>query len=356
MSSGAVVGGQVPRRASDRVAGVVDVAPTAVGLPGCGHELHRSLRTCDRRTPDAPDAGLHQVDGGQVLPRDAELRLGLAVGAQEVGGRVGRDDAPGREGARELGVHAAELPAGRGVQPGRRPRRSSGSAAATSASHSGCAPSFRYATCWRRAAPRGVDLAGVRVAEGSLRGRDLLGRAPLVIAPAPGGTSANRSVTGGARSWSWSAARSSSWSASRSVARSWSGSSTSWAPAPPSVGLPGRRRPAARRRPARRGPGPRPARLRARGERSRARRSPTGSASAGDELHDAATAEEHVELAGVVLAEGVAARRAGGPTCACRSPCHRRPAGHEPRRRSSRCRGRCPGARGSPPRGTRSRR
>ena len=142
MSFGAVVGGQVASGASDRVAGVVDVTAAAVGLPRARQELHRPLGSRDRGPADAAEAGLDEVDGGQVLPRDAELGLGVPVGVEQLVGGLGSHDPPGRQGARQLRVHPTELAAGVGVQPGD-VAEASGSAAATTSSHSGWAPSCR---------------------------------------------------------------------------------------------------------------------------------------------------------------------------------------------------------------------
>ena len=106
--------------------GVLDVA-LAVDLPGRRQELHRPLGAGGRQAVDAPDPGLDQVDGGQVLPRHPRRGLGLVVPGHEVGGRRGRLDAPGRHlGRRGAGQRPQVAPGGRmgggdGLQLGRQP-------------------------------------------------------------------------------------------------------------------------------------------------------------------------------------------------------------------------------------------
>src|SRR5690606_19460627 len=118
---GAVVGGQVAGRPHDRVAVVVHVAAVAVRRPGGGHELHGPLGAGHRGAPDATGGRLDQVDGGQVPPRDPEGGLGGLVVGQQLVGRCGRDDLPGRDGGGERAVHGPELAAGRHVDLGRSP-------------------------------------------------------------------------------------------------------------------------------------------------------------------------------------------------------------------------------------------
>ena len=72
-------------------------------------------------------------------------------------------------------MHPAELPAGRGVQPGH------ASQVLGQRGGDGLVPlrvpsQLPVRDLLEEGGPRGVDLAGVGVAKGSLRGRDLLGK------------------------------------------------------------------------------------------------------------------------------------------------------------------------------------
>jgi hypothetical protein len=64
--------------------------------------------------PDPAESGLDQVDGGQVLPGNAQLDLGGPVGGEQVVGRGGGDDPPPRQAAGGP-VELAEFAAGNHV-------------------------------------------------------------------------------------------------------------------------------------------------------------------------------------------------------------------------------------------------
>src|SRR5262249_51484816 len=91
--AGCAVSAQQPGGRHDRGARVVDVAVT-VDCPGGGKELHGPLGVGAARPGDPAEAGLDEVDRGQVRPPDAGRGLRrLVVGAQR-GEAAGGDDPP----------------------------------------------------------------------------------------------------------------------------------------------------------------------------------------------------------------------------------------------------------------------
>ena len=108
---GEAVGGKIAAGRHDAVVGRVDVAALAVAGERRGQKLHGALRASGTRADDAAEAGLDEVDRGQVIPADAGFRLRLVVVAQEFVGRSRRLDAP-RGQPVSRGRYRGELPTG----------------------------------------------------------------------------------------------------------------------------------------------------------------------------------------------------------------------------------------------------
>jgi hypothetical protein len=97
-------------RGEDRIAWVPWVSPEAVGPPSRGEELHWPHGAGNAPGLYAPECRLHEVDGGENLPSNAEPPLCRPVVAEELRERVRR---PGANAVRRpSGGQAAQVAEG----------------------------------------------------------------------------------------------------------------------------------------------------------------------------------------------------------------------------------------------------